>query len=143
MADKRVTISVGPESDPLNLPLLHVTEVKESEEIDSDTIPTFDEPVNVPSTDGGYTIDISLLEVRSVDDFITLKRIIKRMKTEEGTVSVYEDIKHRDGNFLAERHYGGVILSSNEVTVSAEDLTARDLSFKARVCSEKVNDTEI
>ena len=72
-----------------------------------------------------------------------LERIIKALKTESGELSVYEDIKHRTGNFTTERHYSGVMLSSNEVTVSAEDLTARDLSFSASTCKEIINDTTV
>jgi hypothetical protein len=56
---------------------------------------------------------------------------------------VYEDIKHKTGNFTTERHYGGVMLSSNEVTVNAEDLTARDLSFSASTCKEIINNTTV
>ena len=139
MADKRVTIQAG----GVKLNLLRVTEVKESEEIDSDIVKTFDEPVPVPSSEGGYTIDVSALEARNVNEFIALKRIIKNLKTTAGELSVYEDIKHKTGNFTTERHYGGVMLSSNEVTLSAEDLTARDLSFNAGECIEKVNNEEI
>ena len=139
MADKRVTIQAG----GVKLNLLRVTEVKESEEIDSDIVKTFDEPVPVPSSEGGYTIDVSALEARNVNEFIALKRIIKNLKTTAGELSVYEDIKHKTGNFTTERHYGGVMLSSNEVTLSAEDLTARDLSFNAGECIEKVDNEEI
>ena len=139
MADKRITISAG----QYNLNLVRVTEVKESEEIDSDIVKTFDEPVPVPSSDGGYKIDVSLLEARSIADFITLKRIIKAMKTNAGNLSVFEDIKHKEGNFTVERHYNGVMLSSNEGTLNAEDLTARDLSFSASKCIEKVDNEEI
>jgi hypothetical protein len=139
MADKRVTLQAGGNS----LNLVRVTEVKESEEIDSDIVKTFDEPVPVPSSEGGYTIDVSALEARNVNEFIILKEIIKALKTESGELSVYEDIKHKTGNFTTERHYGGVMLSSNEVTVSAEDLTARDLSFSASTCKEIINDTTV
>lgn len=139
MADKRVTLGVG----DLKLQLLRATEVSEQEEIDSEIKKTFDEPVTTPSSDGGYTIDISILETRSVDDFITLKRILKRMKTEEGTLSVFEDHKHKEGDFTSERHYTGVGLSSNKGTTSAEDLTARDISLIAKGLTEKVNGEEI
>ena len=139
MADKRVTLQAGGNS----LNLVRVTEVKESEEIDSDIVKTFDEPVPVPSSEGGYTIDVSALEARNVNEFIILKKIIKALKTESGELSVYEDIKHKTGNFTTERHYGGVMLSSNEVTISAEDLTARDLSFSASTCKEIINDTTV
>ena len=139
MADKRVTIQAG----GVSLNLVRVTEVKESEEIDSDIVKTFDEPVPVPSSEGGYKIDVSALEARNVNEFISLKKIIKALKTTAGELSVYEDIKHKTGNFTTERHYGGVMLSSNEVTVNAEDLTARDLSFSASSCKEIINDTTV
>lgn len=139
MADKRVQIGVG----GLNLPVLRVTEVKVSEEIDSDLVKTFDEPVSVPSSEGGFTIDVSALEARSLTDFKTLKKIIKKLKTETGTLSVYEVIKHKEGNFEMENHFSGVSLSSNEVTFNAEDLTARDLSFNAESMREIVDNEEI
>lgn len=139
MADKRVQIGVG----DLTLAFLRVTEASISEELDSDIVKTFDEPVSVPSNDGGYTIDISALEARNRDDFITLKRILKRMKTETGNLSIYETIKHRDGNFEVENHLSGVTLTSNEVSYDAEDLTARDVSFNAEAMREIVDNEEI
>ena len=139
MADKRVQIGVG----DLKLALLRVTEFKVSEEIDSDLVKTFDEPVSVPSSEGGFTIDVSALEARSLTDFKKLKKIIKRLKTETGTLSVYETIKHKEGNFEMENHFSGVSLSSNEVTFNAEDLTARDLSFNAESMREIVDNEEI
>ena len=143
MADKRVTLEATYNGVKLSLPLVRVTEVKESEEIDSDMIPTFDEAVPVPSTEGGYTIDISTLEARNIDEFIKLKRIIKGLKSDTGSLSIFETVKHKEGNFEVERHYNNVNLSSNEVTLSAEDLTARDLSFNAGECIEKVDNEEI
>lgn len=142
MAAKTVIISVITEDTKENLTLkfLRVTEAKISEELDSDVVKTFDEPVTVPSSDGGYTVDISALEARSVEDFILLKRILKNLKTTPGSITISETVKYSpdqifdDVNFLS-----GVTLSSNEVTYNAEDLTARDLSFKAKNLEETVN----
>lgn len=139
MADKRITLQCG----EYKLQLLRATEVKDKEEMDSDVVKTFDEPITTPSSDGGYTIDVSMIEARSVDDYITLKKILKLIKTEEGEVSVFEDIKHKEGNFTDEKHFTGVKLSSNEGTMNAEDLTARDVSFIAQALTEYVNGTEI
>lgn len=143
MADKRLTIEATYNGAKLSLGLKRVTEVKESEEIDSDMVKTFDEPVPVPSSDGGYKIDVSILEARNIDEFIKLKRIIKGLKTDTGSLSVFETVKHKEGNFEVERHYNNVSLSNNEVTLNAEDLTARDVSFNAGECIEKVNNQEI
>ena len=142
MASKTVIISVVAEetNENLTLTFLRVTEAKISEELDSDVVKTFDEPVTVPSSDGGYTVDISALEARSVEDFILLKRILKNLKTTPGSITISETVKYSpdqifdDVNFLS-----GVTLSSNEVTYNAEDLTARDLSFKAKKLEETVN----
>ena len=123
--------------------LKSVTEVKISEEIDSDLVKTFDDPVPVPASDGGYSIDVSLLATRSVSDFITLRKIIKRMKTIEGTLQVREIHQRNDGDVTEVNDFSGVLLSSNEVTFNADDLTARDLSFKAKRVIEKVNNEEI
>jgi hypothetical protein len=120
-----------------------VTETKISEEIDSDLIKTWDDPVPVPSSDGGFTIDVSLLVTRNVEEFITLKRIIKRMKKIEGTISIMEIHRRKDGDVTEEQHYSGCMLSSNESTINAEDLTARDLSFKSKSLVEKINGIEI
>ena len=84
-ADKRIQIGV-PENlteglPAISLQILRVTEASVSEELDSDIVKTFDEPVSVPSNDGGYTIDISALEARDVNDFIKLKKPLKRLKT--------------------------------------------------------------
>ena len=120
-----------------------VTEVKVSEEIDSDLVKTFDEPVPVPSSDAGYTIDVSVLATRSVDEFITLRTILKRMKSVAGTLQVREIHKRGDGDVTEVNDFSGVLLSSNEATYNAEDLTARELSFNAKSVIEKVNGTEI
>lgn len=139
-ATKFVSISCGDHSLE---ELKSVTEVKVSEEIDSDLVKTFDEPVPVPASEGGYTIDVSLLSTRDLDEFITLKRIIKEMKTTEGNVQVKEINKRKNGDVTETNDFSGVLLSSNEVTFNAEDLTARDFSFKAKAVIEKVNGIEI
>lgn len=139
MADKRVQIGCG----DLNLSVLRTTKATITEEIDSDIVKTFDEPVSVPSTDGGFTVDLSILEARNLNDFITLKKILKRMKTETGTLSIFETIKHKEGNFETENHFGGVSVSSNKVEFSADSLTARDISFKCETKREIVNNEEI
>lgn len=123
--------------------LKSITEVSVSEEIDSDLVKTFDEPVPVPASDGGYTLDVSLLVTRDIDEFITLKKIIKLMKSTEGNIQVKETHKRKNGDVTESNDFSGVLLSSNEVTYNAEDLTARDLSFKAKSVIEKVNGTEI
>jgi hypothetical protein len=64
-------------------------------------------------------------------------------KTETGAISVFETIKHKDGNFEVENHLTGVSLTSNKVDYSAEDLTARDLSFNAEANREIVANEEI
>ena len=139
MADKTVIISVA----DLELTFTRVTEVKIKEELDSDIVKTFDEPVTVPSSDGGYTVDISALEARNVDEFKTLKKILKKLKTQSGNITVKENIKHRTGNFDDENYLAGVTLTSNEVTYDAEDLTARELSFNAESLKEVVAGDEI
>ena len=139
MADKTVIISVA----DLELTFKRVTEVKISEELDSDIVKTFDEPVTVPSSDGGYTVDISALEARNVDEFKTLKKILKKLKTQSGNITVKENIKHKTGNFDDENYLSGVTLTSNEVTYDAEDLTARELSFNAEAMKEVVDGEEI
>ena len=138
-ASKTVIISCKGES----LKFLRVTEAKISEELDSDIVKTFDEPVGVPSSDGGYTIDISALEARSVEDFVKLKKILKLMKSYKGEITISEDVKYKNGSFLDENYLSGVSLSSNEVSYDAEDLTARELSFNAEALREVVNGEEI
>lgn len=143
MADKRIQIGV-PENvneglPAINLQILRVTEASVSEELDSDVVKTFDEPVSVPSNDGGYTLDMSALEARDVNDFINLKKILKRLKTETGSLAIYETIKYKDGQvFETEYQFTGISLTSNEVKYDAEDLTARDVSFNATAMTEIV-----
>ena len=139
-ASKTVIISCKGES----LKFLRVTEAKISEELDSDIVKTFDEPVGVPSSDGGYTIDISALEARTIEDFKTLKQILQKLKTDSGSITVSEEIKVKgQDKFLNTNMLDGVTLTSNEVTYDAEDLTARDLSFNAETLTEYINDDEI
>ena len=123
--------------------LKSVTEAKVSEEIDSDITPTFDDPVPVPSGDNGYSIDLSFLETRDVDEFILLKRILKAMKSREGTLQIKETYPRKNGDVTETNDFSGVILSSNEVSYDATDLTARDISFTAKSCIERVNGVEI
>lgn len=120
-----------------------VTKTKVSEEIDSDLIKTFDDPVPVPASDGGYTIDIDVLETRNVEDYITLEKIILAMKKTEGTISIVENHLRNDGEVKSEEHHSGCLLSSNEAELSPEDLTAKSLSFKSKSRVKKVNGVEI
>ena len=120
-----------------------VTSSKVSEEIDSDLVKTWDDPIPVPASDGGYTIDVSVIVTRNVEDFITLKKMIKAMKKQEGTIRIMEIHRRNDGDVTEEQHFSGCLLASNESEITAEDLTARDLSFKAKSQVEKVNGIEI
>lgn len=138
MADKRVQIGVG----DLTLNFARVTKVDAEESIDSDVTPCFDENVT-SATESGYKIDVSALEARNLDEFITLKKILKRMKSESGFLSVFETVKHKTGDFESENYYTGVMLSSNKVSYDAKSLTARDVSFNAESYVEKVNGEEI
>ena len=139
MADKRIQIGVG----DLNLSLLRAKKASIEEELETKKEPTFDEVVVLPPSSGGYTIDIEVLEARSLSDFITLKKILKRMKTETGTLSIFETVRHKEGNFESEYHLSGVTVSSNKVEYAPDDLTARSLSFAAETMREIVNNEEI
>ena len=74
MADKRIQLGVG----KLKLNLLRATEANVSEENDSEIVKTFDEPVSVPSSEAGFTIDISMLEARSLAEYKRLKQIVNK-----------------------------------------------------------------
>lgn len=141
--EKRVQIGV-PENPEEGLPALslaymRVQSVDVEEEIDSEIISTFSEAVTVPSSDGGYSIDISALEAQTIEDFITLKKIFKRLKTETGTLAVYEDIKVKGTSFTSEYQFTGVSLKSNKVSYDAEDMTAREVSLNAEAMEETAN----
>lgn len=127
----------------LSLTVMGVTKANIGEELDSDVVPTFDDPVSVPSSDGGYSVDIDALEARNVDEFKTLKKILMLMKTEAGEITIKETIKHKTGNFDDENYLSGVRLTSNKVEYSPKDLTARNLSFKAESLKELVDGEEI
>ena len=139
MADKRINIGVG----KLTLSLLRATEATVSEENDSEIIKTFDEPVPAPSSEAGFTIDISALEARNVKQYKQLKKILKLMKTQEGKLTIYETVRHKAGDFETENHFTGVTLKSNKVKYSADSLTARDLSFNAGANREVIDGEEI
>jgi hypothetical protein len=144
MGQKTVIITAGEKNDTKTLTFDRVTEVKISEELDSDIVKTFDEPVSVPSSDGGYSVDISALEARNVQEFKVLKQILKRLKTHTGSITVSEEIKVKgEDPFLNTNMLDGVTLTSNEVTYDAEDLTARELSFNAESMTEYIGDDEI
>ena len=138
-AEKRIQIGVG----KLKLKLLRATEANVSEENDSEIIKTFDEPVTAPSSDAGYTIDISMLEARSLADYKKLKQILKQLKTTTGTLSIYETVRHKKGDFEVENHFTGVTLKSNKIKYSADSLSARDLSLSAETLREVVAGEEI
>ena len=139
MADKRIQLGVG----KLKLNLLRATEANVSEENDSEIVKTFDEPVSVPSSEAGFTIDISMLEARSLAEYKRLKQILKLMKITTGTLSIYETVRHKKGDFEVENHFSGVSLTSNKVKYSADSLSARDLSFNAETMREIVDNEEI
>ena len=144
MGQKTVVITAGDKNNTKTLTFYRVTEAKISEEIDSDMVKTFDDPVTVPSSDGGYTVDISALEARNVEEFKTLKQILQKLKTDSGSITISEEIQVKGQDpFLNTNMLDGVTLASNEVTYDAEDLTARELSFNAESLTEYIGDDEI
>lgn len=123
--------------------IVGVTSIDVSEEIDSSLVKTFDDPIPVPSSEGGFTVSLNVISTRNVDDFIKLKKIIKASKTLEGTIFIKEVHERKDGNVEEEQAFSGCILSSNKHSMSVDDLTARDLEFSAKSVVEKINGTEI
>ena len=65
-----------------------VTKTKVAEEIDSDLVKTWDDPIPVPASDGGYTIDVNVIETRNVEDFITYfyRRFWRTFRVEPNSV---------------------------------------------------------
>lgn len=120
-----------------------ITSVEVTEEIDASTVKTFDDPIPVPSSNGGFSLSLSLVSTRNVNDFITLKKIIKAMKSREGTIHVTETHERKDGDVVEEQTFNGCLVTSNKHTMSVDDLTARDLEFSAKSVVEKINNTEI
>lgn len=120
-----------------------VTKGSVEEEIDSDLVKTWDEPVPVPASEGGFTIDVNVIETRNVQELITLEKILLAMKKNEGTISISETHRRKDGDVVVEEHHSGCLLSSNKHEISAEDLTAKDLTFKTKSRVKKVNGNEI
>lgn len=137
------TVIIGVDNTDLQLTFYGVTSADIDENLDSDTVKTFDEPVTTPSSDGGYTVSISALEARNVDEFKTLKKILMLLKTKTGSITIKENHKHKSGDFDAENYLHGVRLSSNKVKYDAKDLTARDLEFNAQTLTEMVDGEEI
>lgn len=138
--DKTVIISVK----DLSLTFLGVTKASINEEFDNaDVVATFDDPVTMPSSDAGYTIDIDALEARNIEEFKTLKKILKLLKNVSGELTIKENVKHKSGNFDDENYLTGVKLTSNKIEYDAKDLSARSLSFKAETLQELVDGEEI
>lgn len=148
MADKTVSIGVtDPQTnEDLSLTFQHVTEVKPNEELESDSTATFDGPVVRGTDKPSYSIDVSYLdltrtttEMSAMDTYTYLHRILRLLRNNHGTLNVSEIVRPKgEAPFKVTETYGGVLLSSNEHTISAEDLTARDLSFSAEDCNENV-----
>lgn len=139
MADKTVSIMVN-DQEELAMTFKHVTEVSPSEELDSDTEDTFDGPVGKGTENPAYTIDISKLDLEAVDEtgktamerYDLFKKILVALRTQKGTLIVSEVLKPKEGGaFKVTERYNNVLLSSNKHKISAKDLTARDLTFKA------------
>ena len=136
MADKTVIISV----DGKELTFRRVTGAKISEELDTEVVKTFDEPVSNPSSDGGFKVDIDALEARTVDEFFTLKQILQRLKKYPGDLTIKEIVKVKGEEPFEDANYlGSVLLTNNEVSYDASSLTARSLSFNAETLTETVN----
>ena len=137
MADKTVSIGVNNDKN-LKLTLRHVTEVKPKEELSADSTPTFDGPVTTGTDKPSYTVDISKLDLATMADYALFKKILKALRNNYGTISVSEVVRPKgDGAYRVTEHYNNILLSSNDYTIDAEDLTARDLSFIAQSRTDK------
>lgn len=137
MADKTVSIGVNNDKN-LKLTFKHVTEVKVTEELEADSVKTFDGPVSRGQDNPPYTIDVSKLDLDTMANYVLFKKIIRALRTNYGTISVSEVVRPKgEGNYRITSHYNNILVSSNEYTIDAEDLTARELSFVAESCTEK------
>lgn len=137
MADKTVSIGVN-NNKKLKITCKHVTEVKVTEELESDTTATFDGPVVRGSDNPSYTIDISKLDLDSMDRYVLMRNILKALRNNYGTITVSEVVRPKgEGAYKLTSHYNNVLLASNEHTLSAEDLTAAELSFSGESVTDE------
>lgn len=136
-----ITISTTYNNSPISVEVPRVTEVKIKKENDGgDPTPVLDgPPVSVPTSDKGWTIDISTIYADSIDQYIKLAQVLKGLEKNKGTLSVFEEIVGKEGTFPDEKNCHGVLITSNEYTLNAEDLSASELTFTAEKAEHKVN----
>lgn len=141
MGKGTVTLSTTYNGNPISVEVPRITEVKVSRELDGgDPTPIINgEPVSVPTSDKGFTIDISTIYADSVDQYVKLAQVLKGLEENKGTLSVFEEIKTKEGTIEDEKNCHGVLISSNEYTLNAEDLSASELTFTAEKAEHKVN----
>ena len=141
MGKGTVTLSTTYNGNPISVEVPRITEVKISRELDGgDPTPIINgDPVSVPTSDKGYEIEISSIYADSIDQYIKLAQVLKALEENKGTLSVFEEIKTKEGTFPDEQNCHGVLISSNEYTLNAEDLSASELTFTAEKAEHKVN----
>ena len=137
MADKIVSISVNNDKN-LKITFKHVTQVDVDEELEADSVKTFDGPVSRGTDNPSYKIDINKLDLETMSRYVLIKKILKALRNNYGAISVSEIVRPKgEGAFKVTQYYSNVLISGNKHTISAEDLTARELSFIAENCADR------
>ena len=116
-----------------------VTNFSASDENDSETVATFDGVLAKIANDGGYELSLESYQLRGVSELITIKKILKDMRSIPGSLRVREVAQHKTGEIITEYDYTGVILTSREIEYDVEDLTTNKLEFVATDVVERVN----
>lgn len=145
MGKGTVTLSSTYNGSAISVEVPRITEVKVSRELDGgDPTPIINgKPVSVPTSDKGYKVEIETIYADSIDQYIKLAQVLKAMEENKGTLSVFETLQTKEGTIEDEKNCHGVLISSNEYTLNAEDLSASSLTFTAEKAEHKVNGTVI
>lgn len=145
MSKGTITLSTTYNGNAISVEVPRITEVKVNRERDGgDPTPIINgDPVSVPTSDKGYEIEISTIYADSIEQYIKLAQVLKGFETNKGTLSVFETLETKEGTITDEKNCHGVLITKNEYTLNAEDLSASELTFTAEKAEHKVNGTVI
>lgn len=135
---KRIAVYLG------TLELGFTKKAEVNEELSNDTIQTFDGPVPDYGADPTYEVTCDTLwYAGKLDDFLAVKKAIRRMKNTPVDVKLVENVTFASGETAKiTQTIQNCTLSSNKITFDAETRTVSNFSFKGTNLKEFSNDKE-
>jgi hypothetical protein len=115
------------------------TGVKIDENAEVSTEKTFDGPVNFGIDKTEYTVSVDKLIAPDVETYLTMRNVLKDMRTNKGEVTIKEIVREKGGtSYTVKEIFLGCLVSKYSKEINVDSLTTESIEFTAEDLDEEI-----